>query len=136
VLLKNTYVEPHPTPRVSDALMAARFTSVFCSLAGLTFFTMPVLFFGVSEHVYGTNATLVGGLALVLAFTRMFWPGWSTAASWVNAVLGIWMILSPFVFGYTDWLALTIASIASGAAVIGFSLFSASFTRRLHPGEY
>lgn len=136
MLLKNTYVESPIMPRVWDSLTAARFTSFFCSLSGLAIFTAPILFFGLSEHSYGTNATLVGGMILILALTRLLWPGWSTAASWVNAVLGVWMIISPWVFGYTDWLSLTVLSVGAGAHVVGFSLFSASFTRNLRPGDY
>lgn len=136
MLLKNTYLESPIVPRVWDGLTAARFTSFFGFLSGLAIFTAPILFFGLSGHPYGTNFTLVGGMIVILALTRILWPGWSTAASWMNAVLGVWMIMSPWVFGYTDWLALTVLSVGAGAHVTGFSLFSASFTRGLKPGDY
>src|ERR1700760_4192305 len=136
MLLKHTYVESPIMPRVWDSLSAARFTSFFCSLAALAIFTAPILFFGLSERPHGTNATLVGGMMLILALTRMLWPGWSTAASWLNAVLGVWMMISPWVFGYTDWLSLTVLSVGAGAHIVGFSLFSASFTRHLKADDY
>ena len=136
MLLKNTYAESPLRPQVWDRFTAARFTSTFSALAALSFFVTPITFFGVSEQSYGLNAILVGGLILVLAITRILWPGWSTAMSYVNALLGIWVIASPWLFGYTDWLALTVNTVGAGAAIIGFSLFSASFTRVLRPGDY
>jgi hypothetical protein len=123
-------------PRVWDSLSATRFTSFFTCIPALAIFGAPILYFGVSERGYGTNLGLVGTLMLVLAFTRILWPGWSTAASYLNSLLGAWVIISPWIFGYTDWLALTVLSVGAGAAVIGMSLFSASFTRPLRPGEY
>ena len=136
MLLKPNYTESPIMPRVWDSLSATRFTSFFTCIPALAIFGAPILYFGVSERGYGTNLGLVGTLMLVLAFTRILWPGWSTAASYLNSLLGAWVIISPWIFGYTDWLALTVLSVGAGAAVIGMSLFSASFTRPLRPGEY
>jgi hypothetical protein len=136
MLLKSLYLESRIRPEVWDRLSAARFTSGFCALAAMSFFVTPVTFFGVSEQPYGTNAWLAGGLILVLALTRTLFPGGSTIASWSNAVLGVWVIVSPWIFSYTDNLPLTVNSVGAGAAIIGLSLFSASFTRGLRAYDY
>lgn len=136
MLLKSLYVESSLRPQVWDRVIAVRFISGFSALAAFSFFLTPITFYGVSEQPYGLNAILAGGLLLTLALTRILWPGWSTVLSWINAVLGVWLVLSPWVFGYSDWFALTVNSVGAGLAIIAFSIFSATFTRSLRPGDY
>lgn len=48
------------------------------------------------------NDLLTGIVVLVLAGARMSEPiGWTKAASWANAAIGLWLIFAPFVLSYT-----------------------------------
>jgi len=136
MILHSSYQEPPTAPQVVDRIMAARFTSGFCALAALSFFVAPITYFGVSEQPYGWNSWLIGGVILTLAFTRILWPSWSTLSSLINAALGVWVMISPWVFDYTDQLPLTVNCVGAGAAIVGLSLFSASFTRNLRSIRY
>lgn len=47
------------------------------------------------------NDIIVGVLVLLLAGTRVSKPTVGTkSASWTNAAIGLWLILSPFILGY------------------------------------
>lgn len=52
------------------------------------------------------NTLTVGALVALLAAARLFGRV-SDWASWLNVVLGFWLVLSPFMFRYADvgWLA-------------------------------
>jgi hypothetical protein len=69
------------------------------------------------------NNVIVGIVIAVLAIIRTSVP-WQTGWSWANVILGIWMIISPFVLGVMTtailWnniiLGIVIAIVASGSA--------------------
>jgi len=69
------------------------------------------------------NNVIVGIVIAILAIIRTSVPG-QTGWSWVNVILGIWMIISPFALGAMTtgilWnnviLGIVIALIATGAA--------------------
>ncbi len=129
--LTSTYVEPKTPPALMDNLMAARFTSFFTLLAGLWFWGLPILIWGLSDEPLAWNSWLAGGLVITFACIRLVWPRYTTLASWANAVLGVWILLSPFLFGYSGNLILFFDTIGPGLIILGYSLFSSSFTRRL-----
>lgn len=62
----------------------------------------------ISAWVYGTiyssgsswNSIIVGIAIAVFAAIRFFSPRSAVGLSWINALLGIWMIISPWVYGY------------------------------------
>jgi hypothetical protein len=62
----------------------------------------------------------------------MLYPGPSTIASFINAGIGAWILISPWACGFSDYTSRTVNSLVIGCALIGFSLFSASFTRQLY----
>lgn len=55
-----------------------------------------------------------------------------TGANWVNVVLGIWVIISPFVLGFSNLMALMWNDVAVGIAVALLAL-SRSPTNRAAP---
>jgi hypothetical protein len=122
-------------PELADRTVAAQISSFVCALAALCFFLSPITYFGYSEQPSAWTAWCVGALMFVLASTRLVRPASSTVASYINAALGVWVFCSPWIFGhYPTYLGLSINSMAVGAIVFGFSLFSAWFTRGL--GRY
>lgn len=77
------------------------------------------------------NSLLVGIFVLILAATRMSRPTVSTKPlGWTNAVVGIWLILAPFVLGYVTQAA-TWNSIAVGVLLLVFAAWSASLPRTM-----
>ena len=47
-----------------------------------------------------TNAIIVGLIVTVLAAVRFLGAYRAAWMSWVNAILGVWLIVAPFILGY------------------------------------
>jgi len=74
------------------------------------------------------NDIIFGVVILLLAWARVANPGGVSALSWINAVIGLWLIAVPFVFGFsTDPTALW-NNIISGALVTILGAWSALAT--------
>jgi hypothetical protein len=126
--------EIHPQivlPGVDDRAVAARVSSLVCWVSALWFFLSPWTFFGVSERPSGWNAWIVGGLMVVISMFRLAAPRESTPFGFVNAVLGLWTICSPWIFSYTNEGGHTANTISVGACIVGFSLMSLVPSRAL-----
>jgi hypothetical protein len=132
LILKSDYREPAATPAMTDRIMAARFTSAITIMAGLWYFISPILYFGASEQPNALNEWTAGTLVILLATSRMLFPGPTTVASWINAGIGVWILVSPWICGFSDYTSRMVNSLVIGSIVLGFSLFSGSFTRRLY----
>jgi hypothetical protein len=70
------------------------------------------------------NTLLVGIVVLVLAAIRLGTTG-TTGVSWINLILGIWLIISPFVLGFSGVPAAMSNSIILGILVGIFGLWGA-----------
>ena len=66
------------------------------------------------------NAIIVGVIVLILAGIRLGNPASAPGLSWVNALLGIWLIISPFLLGTSNVAAVMWNDILVG---IGFAVF-------------
>jgi hypothetical protein len=66
-------------------------------------FASPWIFAG-NYGAYGNssawNSWIVGALIVVFARMRMNQPA-ATRLSWFNSMLGIWIVISPWIYGYT-----------------------------------
>lgn len=74
------------------------------------------------------NDIIFGVVILLLAWARVANPGGATALSWINAVIGLWLIAVPFIFGFTGQPAPLWNNIISGVLVAGFGTWSALAT--------
>lgn len=92
----------------------------------------------ISAWVYGAiytsgsawNSIIVGIIIAVFAAIRFFSPRSAVALSWINALLGIWMIISPWVYGYAGTnAARTWNSVIFGIIVLILGVWSAAATR-------
>jgi hypothetical protein len=70
------------------------------------------------------DTLIVGIVVLVLAAIRLGTRG-ATGLSWINFLLGIWLIISPFVLGYTAASGAMTNAIILGILVAIFSLWAA-----------
>jgi hypothetical protein len=92
----------------------------------------------ISPWVYGTvysagsawNNIIVGIIIAVFAAIRFFSPRSAVGLSWINALLGIWMILSPWIYRYAANRPRLWNSIIMGIIVVILSVWSATATRR------
>jgi len=84
----------------------------------VAFFTQPFML-----DAKTANALLMGLLIMIFsvaAITR--YRPWE---EWVEAVIGVWLVISPFVFGFTDMTAATVNHIVVGALIVIDSLWVA-----------
>jgi len=125
MILTHDELHPHELlPEAEDNAVAARNSTLFCWVAGLWFFVSPWTFFGVSEQPDAWNCWLVGAAVVLLTMVRLTAPLITRALSWPITVLGVWVLISPWIFGYSGDGARLASSIGVGAVLVGFSLMS------------
>lgn len=96
-------------------------------LAGLWLVAAPFIL-GYSG-VAMTNDIIVGLAIAVLAASRLVGNGYKVAwPSWVNVILGAWLLLAPVTLGYTTLPAAFWNDIIMGIVVIALAAISAVST--------
>lgn len=80
------------------------------------------------------NDVAVGAAVVVLAGIRIAFPARSLGISRVNAALGLWLLVSPFVLQYgEDFVMRNVAfwnDVVAGVVILVLALLSAGATRR------
>ncbi len=97
-------------------------------LAGLWLIISPYVF-GFAQGV--ANSVIVGIVVAVLALIRFINPAQAAWLSWINTVLGIWLIVSAIVMGIAAapfWNMLIL-----GVVIAVMAIWSTSSTAKLHP---
>ncbi|MGH8228039.1 MAG: SPW repeat protein [Steroidobacteraceae bacterium] len=74
------------------------------------------------------NAVSTGGLVLILAATRYAQPHTGSGMSWVNFLLGLWAIASPWVFVYANQGSAMWNNVATGIVIALIAIWSRSAT--------
>ena len=96
-------------------------------LAGIWLIISPYLL-GFAHTGSATNAITIGIIVAILALIRILTPENTGWLSWVNIVLGVWLLISPFILGYMAagdlW-----NSIILGILVIVFAAWSSTAAR-------
>jgi len=90
----------------------------------------------ISPWVYGFyngvgnvwNSVIVGIIIAIFAAIRFFGTAGTVWLSWINALLGIWLILSPWIYGFTDNTGRKWNSVIVGIVVLVLSIWSAVAT--------
>lgn len=101
-----------------------RAASIICLLAGIWLFVSPWVY-GAYTNGNAWNSWIVGAAIFLLACVRVARPAYSTAISWVNLVLGIWVFFSPWIYGYAGVnTGRFINSLCVGVIVFVFALTS------------
>jgi len=70
-------------------------------LFGIWLILAPFILDYASLQVAMWNDIILGVLVLAVAMIRTFGTALATA-SWINVVLGIWLVIAPFVLNYRD----------------------------------
>ncbi len=71
------------------------------------------------------DAVIVGVIVAILSLIRFFSPGSSTALNWINALLGLWLIISPFVLALSGVAGVLVNFVIVGIAFIIFNVWAA-----------
>jgi len=74
------------------------------------------------------NNIVLGVIVFILAACRAFGAYRQAWISWVNAVLGIWVVIAPWVLLGTPSRAIIWNNVITGAVVIVFAIWSAAAT--------
>ena len=117
------------TPATTDG-HPARGASTIALLAGLWLFLSPWIY-GASGNASAWNTWIVGALIFILAGFRRSHLS-ATGPSWLNSILGIWIFVSPWVYGYTGQTGRLINSLFLGFVVLCASLAAANSERMSH----
>ena len=118
-------VDPHLHARLGSIKAA----STICLLAGIWFFVSPWVYGAVGGNAF--NAWFVGAAIFLIGCLRVSRPAYSTGFSWVNAVLGAWVVCSPWVYSYTGNTGRFINSLCVGSIVLACALLSGIAATRL-----
>ncbi|HZS52832.1 MAG TPA: SPW repeat protein [Bryobacteraceae bacterium] len=113
----------HP-PRVSDAMIAMRVPSFVVFLASAWFFVTPLAYYGVSLDASAANCWCVGGILLLSCTARLWFPIPTAGLSWFNMILGLWVLISPWIFGFTSETGRFVNTLCLGTVIVGMSLAS------------
>jgi hypothetical protein len=116
------------TPATRNSAGAARAASTICLLAGIWLFVSPWIY-GAAGSGNAWNSWIVGAAMFIIGAIRLSSPMYSTALSWVNTVLGIWVFFSPWIYGYVGNGGRFINSLCVGVIVFVLSIVSALAAR-------
>lgn len=102
----------------------AKNVSVVNVIAGVWLIVVPFIFNYV-DSVARNNDIWTGAAIGVLSFIKLFMPEKTMWTGWLTTVLGLWLILAPFVLLYTGMVSIW-NDIILGIIVTGISLWSMS----------
>ena len=101
-------------------------------LIALWLFVSPFLM-GFAGTAFATNLYIVAAIIGILALIRFFATSSDTAwLSWINIILGLWLFISPFIFGFIAT-AITWNVILFGIAIAALASWSSASSAAHHP---
>lgn len=115
-------------------LQRARWASSLNVLAGIWLVIAPFILGFTSSASAMWNSIAVGAVVVVLAAIRAFNPDEREGISWVNVVLGLWMVVSPYVLNYTNVSSAQTNALITGVIILALAAFSAYETNEAHRG--
>lgn len=121
------YLGDRKEARFMDVRNQATTASGLNVLAGIWLIIAPFVL-GYTLSTPTTNDIWVGIVVGVLALIRVFTPMRAMWLSWVNIVLGIWVIISPFVLGYSYYATARWNDIILGIIVAVLAIWSSGAT--------
>lgn len=117
-------------PEIRDEAIAARTASFMVLVAGLWLFVSPWAYYGGSETTSAWNSRGLGIIIFLLALGRCCRPLHTAVFSVINAILGAWLLISPWIFGYSSDTGRLVNSLCVGVFILGMSIGSALTNRR------
>lgn len=111
---------------------AVRSASIINLLAAIWLFVSPWVYRVYSNHD-SWNSWIVGGLIGILALIRLANPIGTRGLSVINLILGAWVFVSPWVYGYTVDTGRFVNSLCVGVIVFIAGLVGSSATESRTP---
>jgi hypothetical protein len=103
-------------------------------IAGIWLIVSPfILGYADVQHALG-NDMIVGGVVAILAALRLGAKAETAWAGWMDVLLGVWLIVAPFVLGYTARPNALWNNVILGAVIAALAVWSAASTPRRNPG--
>lgn len=98
-------------------------------LLGLWLIASPWVFSFSSLQGALWNSIIVGVVVVVLAWVRITNPTRYVWASWVNLLLGLWILVSPWIFSFSTNTGALWDSVITGIVIGALALWSAVAAR-------
>ena len=76
------------------------------------------------------NVVICGAIVILFSGIRLWGTGMISSLSWINAAVGVWVFISPWVFGDSATAAILWDCVISGAVVFLLGAWSAMATER------
>lgn len=100
-------------------------------LLGAVLFVSPSLLGFVSELTAATNAYIVGAILAAMAAAALFaYQAWE---EWVSGALGIWLIVSPWVLGFSGHSTALFTHMIIGIGAVVLALMASAEHYSGHP---
>ena len=97
------------------------------ALVGLAVLLMPWLLASADATAIGSGAEwslwISGGLIIVLSLAAIM--DYRTWEEWLSALIGAWLIASPWIFDYSAATAMTWSTVVAGAVLVVLGAWSA-----------
>jgi hypothetical protein len=91
-------------------------------LLGLALFLSPFVLGFSTESAAAYNAHIIGALIAIFAIaTILTFQAWE---EWINAVLGLWLVLAPWVLGFTGHEAAKLTHVLIGVATLVLAVWA------------
>lgn len=120
------FIKPELPPRVADTAVAMRVPAFVVFLASVWFLVTPESYYGMWQYPTAFfNFVIVGGILVVSSSLRLWYPLVTVGFSWLNVLLGIWVFITPWVFGFTSYTGAFINTLCLGVVITGMSFISA-----------
>src|SRR5579871_5878560 len=103
----------------------ARVASTLNILAGLWLIISPFILAFSSLPIALWDTLIVGIVVVILAWIRAANPERMVGLSWINILLGLWLIISPFVLNYSDAVRASWNDVILGIIVLVLGAWSA-----------
>ena len=112
---------------------AVNVSNTIALLAGVWLFVSPWVYH-VSMERNAWNSWIFGAVIAILAAIRLGRPMGTVALSWIHCLLGIWMFISPWVYGYATDMGRFVNSLCIGVVVFVAAIsIAASSPHTQHP---
>ena len=112
-----------PIPPEEDDI---RTVSVINMTAAVWMIVAPLILVFTEQHAASWNTCIIDILVLAFAWIRTAVPERHVGLSWLNALIGLWSIISPVALGYSDIAAATWNNVVVGIIMVYLSVRNAT----------
>ncbi len=112
--------------RFQDDLDQGSVASALNVLAGIWLIVSPWIYTVASAQNGGVWNSVIVGIVITFFAASRFLGSYDRTLSWLNALLGLWMIVSPWVYGYSGASGFTWNSVIVGIIVAILGTWSAT----------